>query len=89
MAPHGRKILGPAAGALLLLAGCDHLESVPVNFRTDPATGRTDGPFDPATGRRVMTQVGADGVLRVVLDPVSKQPILLTDPVAPARERTP
>ncbi|HYE00789.1 MAG TPA: hypothetical protein VEH84_15515 [Alphaproteobacteria bacterium] len=58
-------------------------ETVAVTFATDPATGRTDGPFDPQTGLRVLTQTGEDGVLRVVIDPVSLTPVLLHEQRAP------
>jgi hypothetical protein len=46
-------------------------ESVEVMFTTDPVTGKSEGPFDPASGRRVETHIGDDGILRVVIDPVT------------------
>jgi len=54
-------------------------ESVEVSFRTDPVTGKTDGPFDPESGRRVETHIGDDGIMRVVIDPVTNLPRLLPD----------
>ncbi|UEM23159.1 hypothetical protein JL100_010590 [Skermanella mucosa] len=88
-----------ASLAMVTLAGCETLrpadgqqppDSVAVNFRTDPRTGNTEGPFDPATGKPVQTQIGEDGILRVVIDPVTHAPRLLpadlpTSP-APAKE---
>jgi hypothetical protein len=50
---------------------------VTVHFLTDPSTGRTEGPFDPETGRRVQTTVDAQGVLRAVLEPGTFRPVLL------------
>lgn len=52
-------------------------------FYTDPVTGRMDGPFDKATGMRVLTQMGEDGVMRVVLDAVSQTPVLLHEQQEP------
>ncbi|QQP87516.2 hypothetical protein IGS68_15550 [Skermanella sp. TT6] len=84
-----------ASLSLVLLAGCETLraggrppDSIAVNFRTDPRTGNTDGPFDPATGRPVQTQIGEDGILRVVIDPVTHAPRLLPAdlPKSPAAE---
>ena len=46
-------------------------ESIEVMFTTDPVTGKSEGPFDPASGRRVETHIGDDGILRVVIDPVT------------------
>jgi hypothetical protein len=80
-------------GAALLLAGCAAVpapesrptaktvpDSVEAIFHTDPTTGATDGPFDPTTGLRLMTHTDAAGVMHVLLDPVSKRPVLLTGP---------
>ena len=84
-----------AVASSVLLAGCETLrpggrpsDSIAVNFRTDPRTGNTDGPFDPATGRPVQTQIGEDGILRVVIDPVTHAPRLLPAdlPKSPAAE---
>jgi hypothetical protein len=50
-----------------------------VVFHTDPLTGKTDGPFDKETGMRVLTEMGADGVMRVVRDPVSGTAVLLNE----------
>jgi hypothetical protein len=55
-------------------------DSVEAIFHTDPTTGATDGPFDPTTGLRLMTHTDAAGVMHVLLDPVSKRPVLLTGP---------
>jgi hypothetical protein len=77
----------------LLLAGCaakplspstasspaGELESVEVMFRTDPITGKSDGPFDPESGRRVETHIGDDGIMRVVIDPATRLPRLQPD----------
>jgi hypothetical protein len=54
-------------------------EAVEVMFRSDPVTGKSDGPFDPENGRRVETHIGDDGILRVVLDPVTGLPRLQPD----------
>ena len=54
-------------------------ESVEVTFRTDPVTGKSDGPFDPASGRRIETHIGDDGIMRVVIDPATNLPRLLPD----------
>ena len=54
-------------------------ESVAVTFRTDPVTSKTDGPFDPDSGRRVETHIGDDGIMRVVIDPATNLPRLLPD----------
>jgi len=72
-------------GMALLLGGCAAApqpalygappagmpESIEVMFTTDPVTGKSEGPFDPASGRRVETHIGDDGILRVVIDPVT------------------
>src|SRR5690242_8454750 len=82
----------------LLLAGCaarspspsiassptGEPESVEVMFRTDPVTGKSDGPFDPESGRRVETHIGDDGIMRVVIDPVTRLPRLQPDKKEPA-----
>ena len=54
-------------------------ESVEVMFRTDPVTGKSDGPFDLTSGRRVETHIGDDGIMRVVIDPATKLPRLQPD----------
>lgn len=86
-----------AMAAMLLVSGCasSNLDGggipqpayeapgIDVVMYTDPVTGRMDGPFDRATGMRVLTQVGADGVQRVVLDAVSGTPVLLHEQQAP------
>lgn len=81
--------------SIVLLAGCETTrpggrppDSIAVNFRTDPRTGNTEGPFDPASGKPVQTQIGEDGVLRVVIDPVTHAPRLLPAglPGSPAQE---
>jgi hypothetical protein len=75
-----------ASALLILSTGCAEMgkpppavsvvpDSVMVKFHTDPMTGKTDGPFDPETGRRVLTRIGEDGVLRVVIDPVTHLPV--------------
>jgi hypothetical protein len=80
-------------GTALLLAGCAVTspspltaspptgtpESVEVMFRTDPVTGKSDGPFDPESGRRVETHIGDDGIMRVVIDPATNLPRLQPD----------
>src|SRR5687768_5350068 len=80
-------------GTALLLAGCaaelplplstspptGAPESVEVMFRTDPVTGKSDGPFDPESGRRVETHIGDDGIMRVVIDPATNLPRLQPD----------
>ena len=84
--------------ALMILTGCAGItkppvtastpESVLVKFHTDPVTGRTDGPFDPETGRRVLTRIGDDGVLRVVIDQATHLPVVVPpdgEPGQPAR----
>ena len=72
-------------GTALLLGGCAAApqpalygappigmpESIEVMFTTDPITGKSEGPFDPVSGRRVETHIGDDGILRVVIDPVT------------------
>ena len=61
-------------------------ESVEVMFRTDPITGKSDGPFDLTSGRRVETHIGDDGIMRVVIDPATRLPRLqpgkATEPLA-------
>ena len=54
-------------------------ESIEVMFTTDPVTGKSEGPFDPVSGRRVETHIGDDGILRVVIDPVTGMPRLQPD----------
>jgi hypothetical protein len=54
-------------------------ESVEVMFRTDPVTGKSDGPFDLTSGRRVETHIGDDGIMRVVIDPATNLPRLQPD----------
>ncbi len=83
---------------MVILAGCETLrpggsrppDSIAVNFRTDPRTGNTEGPFDLETGKPVQTQIGEDGILRVVIDPVTHAPRLLPADLpaspAPAKE---
>jgi hypothetical protein len=80
-------------GTALLLTGCvtaspspltasppaEGPESVEVMFRTDPITGKSDGPFDPESGRRVETHIGDDGIMRVVIDPATRLPRLQPD----------
>ena len=80
-------------GTALLLAGCaaepssplygapptGMPESVEVMFRSDPVTGKSEGPFDLESGRRVETHIGDDGILRVVIDPVTGLPRLQPD----------
>jgi hypothetical protein len=66
---------GPVAGSPM--TGVP--ESVAVMFRTDPVTGRSDGPFDPDSGSRVETHIGDDGIMRVVIDPATNLPRLLPD----------
>jgi hypothetical protein len=80
-------------GTALLLGGCATApqpalygapptgmpESIEVMFTTDPITGKSEGPFDPASGRRVETHIGDDGILRVVIDPVTGAPRLQPD----------
>jgi hypothetical protein len=80
-------------GTVLLLAGCAAAspspmtatppagapESIEVMFRTDPVTGKSDGPFDLESGRRVETHIGDDGIMRVVIDPVTNLPRLQPD----------
>ncbi len=72
-------------GMALLLGGCAAApqpalygappagmpELIEVMFTTDPVTGKSEGPFDPVSGRRVETHIGDDGILRVVIDPVT------------------
>ena len=80
-------------GTVLLLAGCAAAspspmtatppagapESIEVMFRTDPVTGKSDGPFDLESGRRVETHIGDDGIMRVVIDPATNLPRLQPD----------
>ncbi|GAB4184393.1 MAG: hypothetical protein OHK0024_24570 [Thalassobaculales bacterium] len=54
--------------------------TIEVEYRTDPATGRRDGPFDRATGRLVRTESGPDGRIRVLVDPQTLRPILAEPP---------
>lgn len=68
----------PAAPAQIAPAQVD------VAFTTDPLTGHVDGPFDPATGRRVAVVIGSDGQMRVRLDPITLKPVLLDEPPAAA-----
>lgn len=86
-----------AIGAITLLAGCASPQQQPpaavqapvppaqveVVYSANPATGQIDGPFDPATGRRIMTEPGPDGQARVVLDPATLKPVLLDDFASP------
>ena len=48
-------------------------------FRSDPVTGKSEGPFDLESGGRVETHIGDDGILRVVIDPVTRLPRLQPD----------
>jgi hypothetical protein len=67
-------------------------ESVEVMFRSDPVTGKSDGPFDPGSGQRVETHIGDDGILRVVIDPATGLPKLQPDKAtdkAPDRAKEP
>jgi hypothetical protein len=80
-------------GTVLLLAGCAAAspspmtatppagapESIEVMFRTDPVTGKSDGPFDLESGRRVETHIGDDGIMRVVIDPATNLPRIQPD----------
>ena len=52
---------------------------IEVIVHTDPITGKQDGPFDKETGMRILTETGADGVIRIVRDPVSGTPVLLNE----------
>jgi len=87
--PHGlRRLL--MAGMAFLLGACTAPpqpvlygappsgmpESIEVMFTTDPVTGKSEGPFDPVSGRPVETHIGDDGILRVVIDPVTGNPKL-------------
>ena len=87
-----------ALGAALLLAGCatetattppaaGPPDLVEVTFRTDPMTGKTEGPFDTASGKPVETHIGDDGIMRVVIDPVTYQPKLLSKQAGNGRPR--
>ena len=89
--PFSRLLLAVLAMLALLPGGCTGPNGLPlfggttkVTFLTDPVTGESDGPFDPATGKRVLTQTGADGILRVVVDPVSRTPVLLDEQASAA-----
>ena len=93
----------PILGTALLLAGCAVTspspltaspptgvpESVEVMFRTDPITGKSDGPFDPESGRRVETHIGDDGIMRVVIDPATNLPRLQPDKLQPDKAKEP
>jgi hypothetical protein len=92
----------PILGTALLLAACAAAppspltasppagapESVEVMFRTDPVTGKSDGPFDLTSGRRVETHIGDDGIMRVVIDPATNLPRLQPDK-APDKAKEP
>ncbi|WP_207476312.1 SH3 domain-containing protein [Arenibaculum pallidiluteum] len=92
MAKNRRLSLGAVLGLAAGLAGCGtsapppplaapapEPEGIAVLIHTDPVTGRQDGPFDIETGMRILTETGADGVIRVVRDPISKTPVLLSE----------
>ena len=92
----------PILSTALLLLGCATVppspltasppagtpESVEVMFRTDPVTGKSDGPFDLETGRRVETHIGDDGIMRIVIDPATNLPRLQPDK-APDKAKEP
>ena len=92
----------PILGTALLLVGCAAAspsplitllpagapESVEVMFRTDPVTGKSDGPFDLTSGRRVETHIGDDGIMRIVIDPATNLPRLQPDK-APDKAKEP
>jgi len=71
-APPALPAIGPSA------------PTVDTLFYRDPATGRTDGPFDPTTGRRVLLQPVPGGSTAVVVDAATGLPILLPDRAVPA-----
>jgi len=63
--------------------------AVDVVFLTNPDTGIMDGPFDPITGRRFATEIGADGELRILIDPKTRQPKLLAEENRAVKETQP
>ena len=92
----------PILGTALLLGACAAAppspltasppagapDSVEVMFRTDPVTGKSDGPFDLTSGRRVETHIGDDGIMRIVIDPATNLPRLQPDK-APDKAKEP